>query len=70
MSVWFYRESPGKFDSRTLSRETISRWTGGTNTATTTNDNNDNNNNNNNNNDNECVSGGPQGEAMLCGISN
>ena len=24
----FYRESPGKFDSRTLSRETLSRWTG------------------------------------------
>ena len=23
-----YRESPGKFDSRTLSRETLSRWTG------------------------------------------
>ena len=28
MSVEFYRESPGKFDSRTLSRETLSRWTG------------------------------------------
>ena len=28
MSVWFYWESPGKFDSRTLSRETLSRWTG------------------------------------------
>ena len=28
MSVLFYRESPGKFDSRTLSRETLSRWTG------------------------------------------
>ena len=24
MSVGFYRESPGKFDSRTLSRETLS----------------------------------------------
>ena len=23
-----YRESPGKFDSRTLSRETLIRWTG------------------------------------------
>ena len=23
-----YRGSPGKFDSRTLSRETLSRWTG------------------------------------------
>ena len=30
MSVEFYRESPGKFDSRTLSRETLSRWTGRT----------------------------------------
>ena len=28
MSVEFYRESPGKFDSRTLNRETLSRWTG------------------------------------------
>ena len=28
MSVEFYRESPGKFDSRTLSRETLSRWIG------------------------------------------
>ena len=28
MSVEFYRESPGKFDSRTLSRETLIRWTG------------------------------------------
>ena len=28
MSVEFYRESPGKSDSRTLSRETLSRWTG------------------------------------------
>ena len=27
MSVEFYRESAGKFDSRTLSRETLSRWT-------------------------------------------
>ena len=27
MSVEFYRESPGKFDSRTLSRKTL-RWTG------------------------------------------
>ena len=30
MSVEFYRESPGKFDSRTLSRETLNRWTGRT----------------------------------------
>ena len=30
MSVELYMESPGKFDSRTLSRETLSRWTGGT----------------------------------------
>ena len=30
MSVEFYRESPGKFDSKTLSRETLSRWTGRT----------------------------------------
>ena len=28
MSVESYRESPGEFDSRTLSRETLSRWTG------------------------------------------
>ena len=28
MSVEFYRGSPGKFDSRTLSRETLRRWTG------------------------------------------
>ena len=28
MSVESYRESPGKFDSRTLSRKTPSRWTG------------------------------------------
>ena len=28
MSVEFYRESPGKFDSRTLSRKTLNRWTG------------------------------------------
>ena len=28
MSVEFDRESPEKFDSRTLSRETLSRWTG------------------------------------------
>ena len=31
----FYRESPGKFDSRTLSRETLSRWTGRTLTTAT-----------------------------------
>ena len=28
MSVEFYRESPGKFASRTLDRKTLSRWTG------------------------------------------
>ena len=28
MSIELFRESPGKFDSRTLSRETLSRWTG------------------------------------------
>ena len=28
MSVEYYRESPGKFDSRTLSRKSLSRWTG------------------------------------------
>ena len=28
MSVDFHRESPGKFDSRTLNRKTLSRWTG------------------------------------------
>ena len=31
-----YRDSPGKFDSRTLSRETLSRWTGRTATVTVT----------------------------------
>ena len=30
MSVEFDRGSPGKFDSRTLSRESLSRWTGRT----------------------------------------
>ena len=30
MSVEFHRGSPGKFDSRMLSRETLSRWTGRT----------------------------------------
>ena len=34
MSVDCYRESPGKFDSRTLSRETLSRWIGRINIAT------------------------------------
>ena len=28
MPVEFYRESPGKFDSRTLNTKTLSRWTG------------------------------------------
>ena len=28
MSVEFYRGSPGNFDSRTLNRETLDRWTG------------------------------------------
>ena len=28
MSVESYRESPGKFDSRTLNRTTLERWTG------------------------------------------
>ena len=28
MSVEFYTGSPGKFDSRTLSRKTLNRWTG------------------------------------------
>ena len=28
MSVEFDMESPGKFDSRTLNRTTLSRWTG------------------------------------------
>ena len=28
MSVEFYRESPGKFDSRTPTRITLNRWTG------------------------------------------
>ena len=30
MSVEFYRGSPGKFDSRTLNRTTLNRWTGRT----------------------------------------
>ena len=30
MSVEFHRGSPGKFDPRTLNRETLSRWTGRT----------------------------------------
>ena len=30
MSIEFDRESPGKFDSRTLNRKTLSRWTGRT----------------------------------------
>ena len=30
MSIEFDRESPGKFDSRTLNRETLNRWTGPT----------------------------------------
>ena len=28
MSVELYRESPGKFDSRTLNRKTLNRWIG------------------------------------------
>ena len=28
MSVEFYRESPAKFDSRTLIRKPLDRWTG------------------------------------------
>ena len=30
MSVELYRESPGKFESRTLNMETLNRWTGRT----------------------------------------
>ena len=30
MSVECYRESPRKFDSRTLNRKTLNRWTGRT----------------------------------------
>ena len=30
MSVEFYSEPPGKFDSRTLNRETLDRWIGRT----------------------------------------
>ena len=33
MYVEFYRESPGKFGSRTLSRKTFARWTGRTSPA-------------------------------------
>ena len=36
MSVEFDRESPGKFDSRTLDRKTLNRWTGRTPTNTPT----------------------------------
>ena len=48
MSVDLYRESPGKFDSRTLSRKTLSRWTGrndsgNSHTNATSNDNNNDN---------------------------
>ena len=28
MSVELYKESPGKFDSRTLNRKILNRWTG------------------------------------------
>ena len=35
MSVEFDRGSPGKFDSRTLSRKTLNRWTGRTRLAAT-----------------------------------
>ena len=38
MSVEFDRGSPGKFDSRTLSRKTLSRWTGRTTANNNTND--------------------------------
>ena len=37
MSVEFYRGSPGKLDSRTLSRKTLSRWTGRTSPSITVN---------------------------------
>ena len=49
MSVEFYRGSPGKFDSRTLSRETLSRWTGrrAISMVNTTNSNNNNDNDDN-----------------------
>ena len=30
MSDEFYRQSPGKLDSRTLNRKTLNRWTGRT----------------------------------------
>ena len=36
MSVEFDRESPGDFNSRTLSREALSRWTGRTTTFSIT----------------------------------
>ena len=35
MSVEFDRGSPGKFDSRTLYRETVDRWTGRNNVIST-----------------------------------
>ena len=28
MSVEFYRESPGKFDSRAVNKKALNRWTG------------------------------------------
>ena len=43
MSVEFDRGSPGKFDSRTLNRESLDRWTG----------------RNNNDNDSIYIAGGP-----------
>ena len=35
MSVEFLRGSPGSFDSRTLNRKTLNRWTGRTRLAET-----------------------------------
>ena len=49
MSVNFDRGSPGKFDSRTLNRETLNRWTGHN---TNNNHNNHDNSSNDDNNDN------------------
>ena len=39
MSVEFDRGSPGEFDSRTLSRKTLNRWTGRNNDNDNDNDN-------------------------------
>ena len=55
MSVEFDRESPGKFDSRTLKRKTLSRWTGRSSNNSNSIDVFDSNNSNNSNSDSCCT---------------